>query len=825
MADLLSVPLKKSSDVDIVKPLKNLIQSTYNSEKSSEDFTDALNELSRLRTNAIWKVFEKSSLDLIYSYYDQLVALESKIPPQEVQIPFKWKDAFDKGSLFGGRMSLTISSLAYERMCVLFNMGAMQSAVAAQQPLDTEDSLKLATKLLQQAAGTFAYLKSNIMMAVHQETTPDLSPDTLHALSQLMLAQAQEVIAYKCIRDEMKESMVAKVCAQCEELYTDALRAMQKDNQKPLWDRDWLPTVQAKQAAFRGLAQYYQSLVCRNNKAVGEEIARLQIAVESLKAANARVLVNVLQESCAKAARNLQEATRDNDFIYHERIPDARQLEPISRATVAAPLPPDSRPRSSNTDLFASLVPLAVHQAEQAAQARAREAAGAGVARLREHTQLLSAALASLGLPAALDACRPGGLPVALRDKAASVRAQGGLPALLRLLQDMPDLLQRNKDILDETERMLREEADSDESLRKQFGTRWSRTPSAQLTESFRANATKYRQIIDNAVRADQIVQQKFQQHKDSIQLLTGSEGELSAEVPDAPEQMAAADQPLRELQQLMQEVEELKRDREVLESELKEARVDLRDQFAQALVQGGSIDEPALSAPALAALMGPLQRRLEESIARQEALISRIQTAHTAWTAARGEMGDRDAALGRLCAAHDAYHDLTANLQEGSKFYNDLTQLLVAFQNKVSDFCFARKTEKDELLKDLTQEASRPAPAPPTEPTMVRREAPPRPPPPSTAPSAGPAPSTAPAPAAAALPYPMQPQGMPLPYGAPYQYYAAPMPATYNPYATLPYPHHARMPPPQPYQPYQHAPAQYPQPPPPPGYNPYGPQ
>lgn len=45
---------------------------------------------------------------------------------------------------------------------------------------------------------------------------------------------------------------------------------------------------------------------------------------------------------------------------------------------------------------------------------------------------------------------------------------------------------------------------------------------------------------------------------------------------------------------------------------------------------------------------------------------------------------------------------------------------------------------------------------------------------------------------------------GMPLPYGAPapaapYGYYAAPMPALYNPYATLPYPHHApRMPPAQ---------------------------
>lgn len=44
-------------------------------------------------------------------------------------------------------------------------------------------------------------------------------------------------------------------------------------------------------------------------------------------------------------------------------------------------------------------------------------------------------------------------------------------------------------------------------------------------------------------------------------------------------------------------------------------------------------------------------------------------------------------------------------------------------------------------------------------------------------------------------LPYPMQPQGMPLPYTlprtGPYPTYMAapPMPSTYNPYATLHYP------------------------------------
>ncbi|KAJ0177559.1 hypothetical protein K1T71_006432 [Dendrolimus kikuchii] len=831
MAELLFVPFKKSSDVDIVKPLKNLIQATYNTGESTEDYTDALNELSRLRANAVWKVFEKCSLDTIYSYYDALVCLESKIPPQEVQIPFKWKDAFDKGSIFGGRMSLTISSLGYERMCILFNMAAIQSAVAAQQTLDTEDSLKLAAKLLQQSAGIFTYLKANIMMAVHQETTPDLNPETLDALAKLMLAQAQEVIAYKCIRDEMKESMVAKVCAQCEEFYTDALRMMQKEHLKPLWERDWIPTVAAKQMAFRGLAHYYQSLVCRSNKAVGEEISRLQFAVEQLKGAQSRIThPGFLQEQVTKASRNLAEANKDNDFIYHERIPDVKQLEPISRAAIAKPLPLQDKWAQGGRDLFANLVPMAVHQALQASSTRKSELVNAEINKLRDATQLLNSILASLNLPACIEseAGDSGCLPESIRSKAKAVREAGGVKELQRLMAELPELLQRNTDILDEAERLLREEAEADASLRAQFGARWSRTESAKLTEAFKANATKYRQIIDNAIRADNIVQQKYAQHKDNIALLSGNEGDINADLPEAPENMSNDHSALRTLKSLMDTVERIKAERDGIEAELKDATIDLREKFLSALAADGAVDEPALSAAALGAALAPLQRRVQETVQQQQNLVADIQRAHSALMEARGGASGRDEALGKLCAAYDAFQDLTGNLKEGVKFYNDLTQLLVAFQNKVSDFCFARKTEKDELLKDLTQEAARgsarPAPQPPQhhadvvdEPVQVKKEAPPRPPPPQAA-AASAQPS--------ALPYPTQPQGMPLPYAAgaaaPYPYYAAPMPAMYNPYATLPYPHHVRLPPAQAYQPYQYPAQQGYQPPPPAGYNPY---
>ena len=50
--------------------------------------------------------------------------------------------------------------------------------------------------LLQQASGIYAYLKDTILSHVQGDPTPDLHPDTLGALSSLMLAQAQETLFY-----------------------------------------------------------------------------------------------------------------------------------------------------------------------------------------------------------------------------------------------------------------------------------------------------------------------------------------------------------------------------------------------------------------------------------------------------------------------------------------------------------------------------------------------------------------------------------------------------------------------------------------------------
>lgn len=69
--------------------------------------------------------------------------------------------------------------------------------VASDQNLETTEGLQKAAKRLQAAAGIFGHLKDHAVAAIQADPTPDLEPDTLGVVSDLMLAQAQEIVALK----------------------------------------------------------------------------------------------------------------------------------------------------------------------------------------------------------------------------------------------------------------------------------------------------------------------------------------------------------------------------------------------------------------------------------------------------------------------------------------------------------------------------------------------------------------------------------------------------------------------------------------------------
>ncbi|XP_023247874.1 programmed cell death 6-interacting protein-like isoform X2 [Copidosoma floridanum] len=618
------------------------------------------------------------------------------------------------------------------------------------------------------------------MLFIQQEPTPDMSPETLEALSQLMLAQAQEIFTYKAVHDNMKDVIVAKLAAQTEELFTDTLKLFQKEIFRAFWDKEWIPLISSKQLAYRGISEYFQSLVCKNNKCIGEEIARLEDAVEMFKLAQTKSnRLTFYQEYHEKSMRNLVEAKKDNDFIYHEKIPEITTLPNISKATVAKLTPLPEKFSSNFQDLFIDLLPIAVHRATLHFESQKSELVNSEIAKLRNLRQILNGTLASLNLPAAIEDVSGTEVPHSLIEKAVFVNQAGGIINLEKTMNELPELLQRNKDILDEAERILMDEKTADDNLRSQFQERWKRVSSEKLTEQFKINIKKYQGIITNAINADKVVREKFEAHREAVHLLSIEPKELVQIIPIGS--AVQESETVMELRKLMNEVDVLKKEQDIIEQELQFVSMDIPAKFLSAFTRDGIVNEKALISEVLNLYFIPLQKRIEDCTFKQEKLTELIQVKHADFSKEQKNCGSaREQMLCKLAAAYNAFKEIRNNLQEGVKFYNDLTQLLIIFQNKVSDFCFARKTEKEELLKDLTNSFSQqmnlntiniPSHYSDVQPQQGNSQIPMH------------------------LPYPLQNQGtMPLPFGsaqlASYPHFVTtPLPSTFNPYATIQYP------------------------------------
>ncbi|XP_039317747.1 programmed cell death 6-interacting protein isoform X2 [Saimiri boliviensis] len=834
MATFISVQLKKTSEVDLAKPLVKFIQQTYPSGGEEQaQYCRAAEELSKLRRAAVGRPLDKheGSLETLLRYYDQICSIEPKFPFSENQIclTFTWKDAFDKGSLFGGSVKLALASLGYEKSCVLFNCAALASQIAAEQNLDNDEGLKIAAKHYQFASGAFLHIKETVLSALNREPTVDISPDTVGTLSLIMLAQAQEVFFLKATRDKMKDAIIAKLANQAADYFGDAFKQCQYKDTLP---KEVFPVLAAKHCIMQANAEYHQSILAKQQKKFGEEIARLQHAAELIKTVASRYdeYVNV-KDFSDKINRALTAAKKDNDFIYHDRVPDLKDLDPIGKATLVKSTPVNVPISQKFTDLFEKMVPVSVQQSLAAYNQRKADLVNRSIAQMREATTLANGVLASLNLPAAIEDVSGDTVPQSILTKSRSVIEQGGIQTVDQLIKELPELLQRNREILDESLRLLDEEEATDNDLRGKFKERWQRTPSNELYKPLRAEGTSFRAVLDKAVQADGQVKECYQSHRDTIALLCKPEHELNAAIPSAnPAKTMQGSEVVNVLKSLLINLDEIKKEREGLENDLKSVNFDMTSKFLTALAQDGVINEEALSVTELDRVYGGLTTKVQESLKKQEGLLKNIQVSHQEFSKMKqsnNEANLREEVLKNLATAYDKFAELVANLKEGTKFYNELTEILVRFQNKCSDIVFARKTERDELLKDLQQSIAREPSAPsiptpayqsspagghaPTPPTPAPRTMPPtkpqppaRPPPPvlpaNRAPSA-----TAPAPVAAgtAAPPPSQtPGSAPLPQaqGPPYPTYPGypgycqmPMPMGYNPYAygqyNMPYP------------------------------------
>jgi len=784
MSKMIVIPAKKAYELNISHPLKQFIQQTYST--NLDDYLKSVDALNQLRTEALFKSNRQERLAKLLRYCDQLTAIESKLPISENQIrlAFKWQDAFDKGSLFG-RGTLTLSSGIYEKLCVLFNIGACCSDIASTAPLETEEGLKTAAKLYQQAAGCYSYIRDHALTATRSDCTWDLYPESLSCLIAIMLAQAQEVFYLKAVDNKFKDGTIAKLVKQCSDFYADAMKAVQTDCLKDL-QKTWLPVLAGKQALFHALSEYHRGEHDLSEQKIGDALARFTKSFELIKVAEQRSSKELnLKPYTSRIQNAYDKAKKDNEFVYHERVPDYKTLPAIEAASLAK-ITPLKYPTSEDfRDLFSTLVPMTVHNGLQAFKSKRVEILNMEVGKLRQATELMNTALVAWNLPAAIeDAGGKNLVPQSLLDKSSGIKDKGGIEHINRMMAELGPLMQRNGDILGESKRMLNEEESSDTELRTSMKDKWTRTPSRQLTEYLHSEVKQYETIMENAMKANKVIESKYAKNKDGIDLLSKSPHQIGSALPAATAAGALQNtHVIRELRRLMEQVEALKNVREVLESEMKALDNDaLNAKVITALTTATNLDEHSVIQNELDELIAPMRKQVRENIQEQEQLMGFIEKANSDFVKEKvhNETSKmREEMLKNLATAADSFNELYNHSEEGNKFYNDLTEILLKFQNKVNDFVFARKTEKDDLMKDIQTNLSRPS-------SSTNTAAPSRPPPPTpAAASAAPPAGQAPYPTQPAYPYPTMP-AMPSNYYG--NYYPMPgqqggAPAAPNPY------------------------------------------
>ncbi|KAF9223431.1 BRO1-domain-containing protein [Gyrodon lividus] len=725
MPNHLSVPFKKTYATPIRDKVRDYIQN------KTEDHPDAyksdINEWESLRAACTSNVVRNDSINAFLSYHAQLVFALTKLP-SDINLEFAYAHAFSPPT----SIPISLRSLAFERTALLFNFAALYSQLAASEDRSSQDGLKRASSYYQNASGVFAYLHTSALPKLQIPTEVDESPSDLtgpfiQSLEWLMLAQAQECAWQRAVAEHYKNGLIAKLAAGVASLYAsslEAIRSASPETSEKL-PSTWIAHIETKQRHFRAAAQYRKSIDELEANRYGDELRRLIDAeAEANRGYNLakrspvgpavlqdiKYLLDVLQ-------KNLARAERDNDFIYHKNVPPSSAITPIQEVImVQSNAPPGLSDLKSvignNRVLFGEMLGWGAREAvniyNDNKQSLIKERITDVAQELEDESDR---ALRSLNLPSALEALeRPIGLPPSLLKKAEEVRLEQGPERIEAYLEDVERLARRAMAVLDEAMDVLDSEASEDEAARKD--TPITRPPSHEANQELVQKQERYRGILIEATHSDQTVREKWEEWEDAILQLAMDEEELEALVPSSTVSTVQKSQSTsnqtqihaRALRGLLESLDDIRHDRSQLVSRA-QRRADADDIRPRIMSAAGNSERWTEVNPAMFADVsdGELAKYdkfiqgLAEGQKKQEELLEAIKSTNDQFLSSRKEdtsVKEREHALQYLDLAYAKYREITRNLEEGRKFYNDMANILARFKEACRVWSNARSQE-----------------------------------------------------------------------------------------------------------------------------------
>ncbi|XP_038106035.1 tyrosine-protein phosphatase non-receptor type 23 [Culex quinquefasciatus] len=713
---MVSFDLKSSPEPTSFEPLKQYIAEYYDEDPDS--YSKECYQLDQLRNAASRPTQDVEGTALMKRYYCQLHSIQNRfllnqLPESQQMLQFAWRD------LYAG--STQKSTIKFEMAVVLHNFGALHTQLGAAEARSDPESMKKACTHFQCAAWAFGFIKDNYALLLQG----DLCTEVLIFKQALCFAQAQECIMEKSLCDNRKSGIIAKVTAQIVTYYNSALAALLTQNGEDgrIQDivgskqfKEWRKYVKFKISYLSCILLLYQGQQVEEQQKMGERVTLYQASFDKLEEARkeSKNLAHIDQvndalqftmdvvEAKRKAAKN------ENEFIYHEEVPELSSISAVQGANLVHGIGFDvTDPEAMGDDIFHRLVPMKAHESSSVYSEEKATLLRTMGTKVEDKDAELASFMSSLSLDS-INLQHPSGanesrLPQGLVDRCADLNAKPS--AIPDLVQSMSSLAETCSDVevmLKEIKQLLRQDEIQEEGYQAKIGQRSNGGGHiAELAREF----AKYQEAHNKAGESNDTLRKAMGLHVHNLKILAQPLKDIKEQIPASGEQFDEGT--LKELRGILGKVNEMKKQRGKLYGELRVniTNDDITSQLI-ALESGGSDGKKRMQElfrkelgkhDQLVALLdanlkaqGNILKALTDIYARCAPIIKGISESKT----------KREQFFSSLQGSYDVYEDLLSKSAKGLEFYKKLQGNVQKLYSRVKAACDVQDEERNQKLK-----------------------------------------------------------------------------------------------------------------------------
>lgn len=639
---------------------------------------------------------------VVKRYYAQLHSLQSRFPLSSDTdlLSFAWRDIYSNSIWH-------TNNIKYEMAAVLYNVASLHSKLGVEELRVDPESMKLACTHFQCAAWAFGEIKNQFGSLLRD----DLAAELLIFKQQICFAQAQECILEKSLADNRKAAIIAKVTAQVISFYNAAMTALFSQNEDGITNgtkvyKEWSKYIKFKISYLSSVLFLYQGQHSEEQRKMGERLALFNAACERLEEAKKEVKgmnqADVINEAMVLATDIIEgkrkNAKQENEFIYHEAIPEISSISAVQGANLVQGIPFDvTDGQVIGDDIFKRLVPMKAHEnlslySEEKANILRRLGA-----KIDERDTELALFMGSLNMDL-LNAMKQSQerLPQNLVDRCAELSAKpNAIPDLVESMSNLANICTDVEMSLNEIRKILDEEGKQEQNFQKQMGKR----PTGHMTELTR-EFNKYSDAHSKASESNDTLRKAMELHVSNLKILAQPLVALRTQVP----QSDPIDESVRkELETLLNKVEEMKTQRDGLYDELRDQILNKDDITAQLLAHGEK-DVDELFKKELKKYSQSVNI-IDQNLVAQGNILKALTDTYAKHALTLKAFNDvkakREQFYAGLIGSFDVYEDLIGKSSKGLDFYKKLHGNITKLMSRVKAARDVQDEERQQLLKN----------------------------------------------------------------------------------------------------------------------------